>query len=107
MPNPTRETTAGRMYNDLRNLARHSNAPTDQAMLEYLLERFLYRVSVHPLGGQDFVLKGGLLLAQFAAPHHADGEVFSGVRRSFRLSSTRRPFTVMTIATSTAPVALR
>jgi hypothetical protein len=36
-------------------------------MLEYLLERFLYRVSIHPLGGQHFVLKGGLLLAQFGA----------------------------------------
>ena len=67
MPNPTRDTTAGRIYNDLRNLARRSGAPTDQVMLEYLLERFLYRVSVHPLGGQHFVLKGGLLLAQFGA----------------------------------------
>jgi Nucleotidyl transferase AbiEii toxin, Type IV TA system len=67
MPNPTRDTTAGRIYNDLRNLARRSGASTDQVMLEYLLERFLYRVSVHPLGGQHFVLKGGLLLAQFGA----------------------------------------
>jgi hypothetical protein len=32
-----------------------------------LLERFLYRVSIHPLGRQHFVLKGGLLLAQFGA----------------------------------------
>jgi hypothetical protein len=67
MPNPTRDTPAGRIYNDLRNLARRTGAPTDQVMLEYLLERFLYRVSVHPLGGQHFVLKGGLLLAQFGA----------------------------------------
>lgn len=36
-------------------------------MLEYLLERFLYRLSIHPLGRQHFVLKGGLLLAQFSA----------------------------------------
>jgi hypothetical protein len=36
-------------------------------MLEYLLERFLYRLSIHPLGRQHFVLKGGLLLAQFGA----------------------------------------
>lgn len=36
-------------------------------MLEYLLERFLYRVSIHPLGRQHFVLKGGLLLAQYGA----------------------------------------
>jgi len=67
MPNPTRDTTAGRIYNDLRNLARRNGSPTDQVMLEYLLERFLYRVSIHPLGQQHFVLKGGLLLAQFGA----------------------------------------
>jgi hypothetical protein len=67
MPSPTRDTTAGRIYNDLRNLARRTGAPTDQVMLEYLLERFLYRVSIHPLGQQHFVLKGGLLLAQFGA----------------------------------------
>ena len=67
MPNPARDTVAGRIYNDLRNLARRTGAPTDQVMLEYLLERFLYRVSIHPLGQQHFVLKGGLLLAQFGA----------------------------------------
>jgi hypothetical protein len=67
MPSPTRDTAAGRIYNDLRNLARRTGAPTDQVMLEYLLERFLYRVSIHPLGQQHFVLKGGLLLAQFGA----------------------------------------
>jgi hypothetical protein len=67
MPNPTRDTPTGRIYNDLRNLARRNGAPTDQVMLEYLLERFLYRISIHPLGGQHFVLKGGLLLAQFGA----------------------------------------
>jgi predicted nucleotidyltransferase component of viral defense system len=67
MPNPARDTTAGRIYNDLRNLARRTGAPTDQVMLEYLLERFLYRLSIHPLGRQHFVLKGGLLLAQFGA----------------------------------------
>ena len=67
MPGPARDTTAGRIYNDLRNLARRTGAPTDQVMLEYLLERFLYRLSIHPLGQQHFVLKGGLLLAQFGA----------------------------------------
>jgi predicted nucleotidyltransferase component of viral defense system len=67
MPNPTRDTTAGRVYNDLRNLARRTGRRTDEVMLEYVLERFLYRLSIHPLGGQHFVLKGGLLLAQFGA----------------------------------------
>ena len=46
MPGPARDTTAGRIYNDLRNLARRTGAPTDQVMLEYLLERFLYRLSI-------------------------------------------------------------
>jgi hypothetical protein len=29
MPNPARDTAAGRIYNDLRNLARRTGAPTD------------------------------------------------------------------------------
>lgn len=67
MVNPTRDTTAGRVYNDLRNLARRSSRSTDEIMVEYVLERFLYRLSVSPLGQEHFVLKGGLLLAQFGA----------------------------------------
>lgn len=34
MPNPTRDTTAGRVYNDLRNLARRSARSTDEVMVE-------------------------------------------------------------------------
>lgn len=67
MPNPTRDSTAGRVYNDLRNLARRQIRSTDELMVEYVLERFLYRLAVSPLGGRFFVLKGGLLLAQFGA----------------------------------------
>ncbi|MCE7080175.1 nucleotidyl transferase AbiEii/AbiGii toxin family protein [Streptomyces sp. ST2-7A] len=67
MPNPTRGTPAGRVYNDLRNLARRTNRSTDEIMVEYVLERFLYRLSASPLGREHFVLKGGLLLAQFGA----------------------------------------
>lgn len=67
MPNPTRGTTAGRVYNDLRNLARRTNRSTDEIMVEYVLERFLYRLAISPLGREHFVLKGGLLLAQFGA----------------------------------------
>jgi nucleotidyltransferase AbiEii toxin of type IV toxin-antitoxin system len=97
MPSPARDTAAGRIYNDLRNLARRTGAPTDQVMLEYLLERFLYRVSIHPLGQQHFVLKGGLLLAQFGARrvtrdyadlhqlitrHHLDGDELTTALRN-------------------------
>lgn len=67
MPNPTRATIAGRVYNDLRNLALRNGRSTDEVMIDYLLERFLFRMAVSPLGGEHFVLKGGLLLAQFGA----------------------------------------
>jgi hypothetical protein len=67
MPNPARDTTAGHVYNDLRNLARRTGRSTDEVMVDYVLERFLYRMSISPLGGRYFVLKGGLLLAQFGA----------------------------------------
>jgi hypothetical protein len=67
MPNPTRDTIAGRVYNDLRNLGRRTGRSTDEIMVEYVLERFLYRVSLSPSGGPHFILKGGLLLAQFGA----------------------------------------
>ncbi len=74
MPNPTRITTAGRIYNDLRNLAKRSRRSTDELMIEYVLGRFLYRVAVSPLGGRHLILKGGLLLAQFlpTAPLHGE-----------------------------------
>ncbi|MDX6329757.1 MAG: hypothetical protein QOI83_2140 [Streptomycetaceae bacterium] len=67
MVNPTRDTAAGRVYNDLRNLARRNSRSTDEVMVEYVLERFLYRLATSPLGREHFVLKGGLLLAQFGA----------------------------------------
>jgi len=67
MPNPTRDTQSGRVYNDLRNLARRDGRSTDEIMVEYVLERFLYRLAQSPLGGRHFILKGGLLLARFGA----------------------------------------
>lgn len=67
MVNPTRDTTAGRVYHDLRNAARHTKRSTDEVMVEYVLERFLYRLAVSDAGRTHFVLKGGLLLAQFGA----------------------------------------
>ena len=67
MPNPTRETSGGRVYNDLRNLAKREGLSSADVMLGYVLERFLYRMAQAPEGGRHFVLKGGLLLAQFGA----------------------------------------
>lgn len=67
MHNPTRDTIAGRVYNDLRNSARRANRSTDEVMVEYTLERFLYRMAISSSGQNHFILKGGLLLAQFGA----------------------------------------
>lgn len=67
MANPTRDTTAGRVCNDRRNLARRTSRSTDEVMVEYVLERFLHRLAASPLGREHFVLQGGLLLAKFGA----------------------------------------
>ncbi|WP_329063137.1 hypothetical protein [Streptomyces sp. NBC_01429] len=48
MASPTRDTTAGRVYNDLRNLARRTSRSTDEIMVEDVLERFLYRLATSP-----------------------------------------------------------
>lgn len=58
MVNPTRDTTAGRVYNDLRNSAHRAKRSTDEVMVEYILERFLYRLAISPAGGSHFVLAG-------------------------------------------------
>ncbi len=60
----SRETTAGRIYQDLRNQARREKRPGDELMLLYALERFLYRVTQSSYADR-LVLKGGLLLAAF------------------------------------------
>ena len=46
MTPPSRQTTGGRVYLDLRAKARSEGRPTDELFLLYLLERFLYRVSM-------------------------------------------------------------
>lgn len=64
MKRPTRQTTAGAIYHDLRNMARREGRSTDQVFQLYLLERFLHRLfrSRHR---DRFVLKGGALLAAY------------------------------------------
>lgn len=118
MPNPTRDTTAGRIYNDLRNLARRTTGrPSDQLMLEYVLERFLFRLSNHPEGGRHFVLKGGLLLAQFGARRMTRdidilGRSFSGdeaeiTRRIAAIAATEADDGVVFDSTSLSTVPIR
>lgn len=62
MTDPTRSTTAGRVYLDLRARARAEGRATDELLVLYVLERFLYRVSVSEHRDR-LVLKGGMLLA--------------------------------------------
>lgn len=60
-PFPSRATAAGRAFNDLRNLALRQDRSTDELLVFYLLERFLYRVS-RSRYAESLILKGGLLL---------------------------------------------
>jgi predicted nucleotidyltransferase component of viral defense system len=65
MIRPTRLTPAGRAYLDLQALARRERRPTDEILVLFVLERFLYRVSLSS-HRERLVLKGGMLLAAFA-----------------------------------------
>lgn len=65
-PAPTRETPAGRAYNDLRNLAKRNGRDSSEYLTLYALEGFLVRLARSEYA-PDFVLKGGVLMAAFAA----------------------------------------
>lgn len=64
MTRPSRATTAGRAYLDLLARARRESRPADELLTLYVLERFLYRLSVSPHRDR-LVLKGGMLLSAF------------------------------------------
>lgn len=64
MSAPTRATTAGRAYLDLRKLAREGRRPVDELQQLYVLETFLARLTSSRFADQ-LVLKGGVLLAAF------------------------------------------
>ena len=64
MTRPSRDTTAGRVYLDLRAKARTEGRGTDELLVLYVLERFLYRLSISEHRDR-FALKGGMLLAAF------------------------------------------
>ncbi|MDR7384351.1 nucleotidyl transferase AbiEii/AbiGii toxin family protein [Promicromonospora iranensis] len=66
MTRPTRGTSAGRAYNDLRNLARRDGRDVAEYLTLYGLEGFLARLAASK-HAEDFVLKGGVLMAAFAA----------------------------------------
>lgn len=64
MSRPSRDTAGGRAYLDLQALARREGRPTDELFVLYVLERFLYRLSLSGQG-ERLILKGGMLLAAF------------------------------------------
>ncbi|MGO8823749.1 MAG: nucleotidyl transferase AbiEii/AbiGii toxin family protein [Acidimicrobiales bacterium] len=57
-----RDSTAGRAYLDLQQMARRRGRPTQELLLTYVLERFLFRLSRSEYRDR-LVLKGGMLLA--------------------------------------------
>lgn len=61
---PSRATAGGRLYLDLQAWAHREGRPTDELLLLYVLERFLYRLS-RSEHRDRLVLKGGMLLAAF------------------------------------------
>lgn len=64
MNRPARATPGGRAYLALRARARSEGRPTDELLVLYVLERFLYRLSISEHRDR-LVLKGGMLLAAF------------------------------------------
>lgn len=62
----TKETTGGRKYLELQREARRTGRPTDELIQLYALECFLDRLT-HSEFAQNFVLKGGVLLAALNA----------------------------------------
>lgn len=65
-PNPQHGTPAGDAAIALRKLARHTSGDVQELMTLYALEGLLARIAASDYR-DDFVLKGGVLLAAFAA----------------------------------------
>jgi predicted nucleotidyltransferase component of viral defense system len=64
MTRPSRASASGRAYLDLQARARRERRPADELLTLYVLERFLYRLSVSAYSDR-LVLKGGMLLSAF------------------------------------------
>jgi Nucleotidyl transferase AbiEii toxin, Type IV TA system len=64
MTRPSRATASGRVYLDLLARARRESRPSDELLALYVLERFLYRLSVST-HRDHLILKGGMLLSAF------------------------------------------
>lgn len=66
MTRVTRQTPAGRAYLDLQNRARRERRGTQELLTLYVVERWLARLA-NSASTDQFVLKGGMLLAAFDA----------------------------------------
>lgn len=66
MSRVTRGTPSGDAYLDLQNEARRTGRPTQELLQLYVLEGFLARLAVSGVC-ENFVLKGGVLLAAFGS----------------------------------------
>jgi hypothetical protein len=64
MSRPTRQSQSGRVYLDLQNRARREKRGTQELLTLYVVERWLARLGRSEYA-DDFVLKGGMLLAAF------------------------------------------
>ncbi|WP_406392011.1 nucleotidyl transferase AbiEii/AbiGii toxin family protein [Streptomyces sp. NBC_00887] len=86
-------------------------------MVEYVLERFLFRLGASPLGREHFILKGGLLLAQFGARrmtrdidilgHAFPGEEAEIIRRIAAIATTEVDDGVAYDSATLRPVPIR
>lgn len=63
-PSPTRATVEGNAYLQLRAIAKRDGRASDEYLRLYALETFLLRLSAS-VNNEDFVLKGGVLLAAY------------------------------------------
>lgn len=66
MIRPTKATADGRAYLELQNLARKERKVTGELLTMYVVERWLARLAISAYR-DDFILKGGMLLASFGA----------------------------------------
>ncbi len=65
-------------------MARQSGKPFQSLLIQYGLERFLYRLSQSSFK-ERFILKGGLLLTGMGIPHFSDiSENFSAIMEKIR-----------------------
>jgi len=63
-PPPTRATVEGRAYLELRTIAKIAGRASEEYLRLYALEGFLLRLAASA-NSEDFVLKGGVLLAAY------------------------------------------